>query len=430
MHIIDNFVAIVLAGGQGSRLSPLTEKRSKPAVPIAGKFRLIDIAMSNCLHSGIRKMFVLTQFASESLHRHLTQTYPFAPWSNGFAQILAAQQTLSNTNWYQGTADAVRQNLIYLSNKKFEYFIILSGDHLYRMNYQKMLDTHKAQQADVTVSVLPIGKENADQFGVLKTDNKGKIVSFYEKPDSPELLKLFSPNMQWVKAQGYAGSTDCMLASMGIYIFSRKALFDMLEESNESDFGKGIFPQAIKKYNVVAHYFDSYWEDIGTIKSFYEAMIDLTKPAPKFNFYEENRPIYTHARFLPGAQINECKISRSLVCDAARLDNSEINDSIIGVRSVVQKGCKLDGVVLMGADFMETDHELKENDKNGLPRVGIGKNSIIEKAIIDKNARIGENVKMKVAGRVKEKTEKNYSIKEGILIVPKDAVIAHDSEIG
>ncbi|KAA3660653.1 MAG: glucose-1-phosphate adenylyltransferase [Calditrichaeota bacterium] len=423
MQLIENLIAIVLAGGQGSRLSPLTEKRSKPAVPIAGKFRLIDVPMSNCLHSGIRKMFVLTQFASESLHRHLTQTYPFPPWSNGFAQILAAQQTLSNSNWYQGTADAVRQNLIYLRNKDFEYFIILSGDHLYRMNYRHMLETHQAQNADVTVSVLPISKENADQFGVLKTDNKGKIVSFYEKPDSPELLKLFAPNMQWVKAQGYSGSTDCMLASMGIYIFSRKALFEMLEESNESDFGKGIFPQAIKKYNVVAHYFDDYWEDIGTIKSFYDAMIDLTKPEPKFNFYEENKPIYTHARFLPGAQIDDCNITQSLICDAARLDHSEISGSIVGVRSVVKKGCKLRGVVLMGADFMEMEGELKDNDSNGLPPVGIGEKTVIEKAIIDKNARIGKNVKMLAAGRSNEKTDMNYSIRDGILIVPKDAVI-------
>lgn len=431
MRIIDNLIAVVLAGGQGSRLSPLTLKRSKPAMPIAGKFRLIDIAMSNCLHSGIRKMFVLTQFAAESLHRHITQTYPFAPWQNGFAQILAAQRTLDNTNWYQGTADAVRQNLTYLNGKGFDYFIILSGDHLYRMDYREMLATHKEQNADVTVSVLPVKQEEAYHFGVLKTDNKGKINSFYEKPDTPELLQEYAPNMQWVKERGYNGSDNCMLASMGIYIFSREALFKMLEGTDESDFGKEIFPKAINGYNVVAHYFDDYWEDIGTIKSFYSAMINLTKPDAKFNFYDEKRPIYTHARFVPGALINCCTINQSIICDAARIENAIISGSIVGIRSIIQKKCKLTDVVLMGADYMETDAEIAESKEQGIPPIGIGENTEIEKAIIDKNARIGKNVKMLAEGRCQEWADQDsvYAIRDGILVVPKNAVIPDNSII-
>ncbi len=429
MQLVDNLIAVVLAGGQGARLSPLTKNRSKPAMPIAGKFRLIDIAMSNCLHSGIRKMFVLTQFASESLHRHLTQTYPFPPWSNGFAQILAAQQTADNTNWYQGTADAVRQNLTYLGAKNFDYFVILSGDHLYRMDYRKMLDTHKANHADVTVSVLPIVSEDAYQFGVLKTDNQGKINSFYEKPDTAALLQEYAPNMQWVREQGYEGSDACMLASMGIYIFSREALFAMLRNSDASDFGKGIFPEAIKSHRVFAHYFDDYWEDIGTIKSFYNAMINLTKARPKFNFYDEKRPIYTHARFLPGAQVDCCELHETVICDAARIDHAKISETIVGVRSVVQQGCILQGVVLMGADYLETQTEMAGSQSGGKPAVGIGENSVIEKAIIDKNARIGRNVQMRLAGRCREKVCDNYSIHDGILVVPKNAIIPDNSVI-
>lgn len=423
-------VAIVLAGGQGTRLAPLTDNRAKPAVPIAGKFRLVDIAMSNCLHSGIRQMFVLTQFASESLHRHINQTYFFPPWSNGFAQILAAQQTVENTSWYQGTADAVRQNLTYLNNREFEHYLILSGDHLYRMDYRDMLRTHLNTEADVTVSVIPVARQEASEFGVLKAEMTGRVSDFYEKPDTEELLNQYSPNKAYLQANGFDNAGSHMLASMGIYLFSRKALFGLLEGSDESDFGRGIFPSAIKEHRVFAHFFNDYWEDIGTIRAFYQAMIDLTNPKPRFDFYEEPRPVITHARFLPGARIDACQIEKSVICDAARMLKATIRKSIIGVRSRVRAGATLDHVVMMGADYMEDHIELGASSTPDSPFLGIGEDTVIEKAIIDKNARIGRNVRMKAQGRPKEAQEANYVIRDGVLIIPKSAVIPDGTIIG
>ncbi len=415
-----NVAAIVLAGGQGTRLWPLTEKRAKPAVPIAGKFRLIDIAMSNCLHSDIRKMYVLTQFASESLHRHINQTYLFPAWSTGFTQILAAQQTVENKDWYQGTADAVRQNLTFLAGKEFEYYLILSGDHLYRMDYREMLKTHQQTGADVTVSVLPIEREKAGQFGVLKTDSDGRISAFYEKPKDEQTLDLFTPNPDWLNKHGWKKQGDVLLASMGIYIFSRQALFGMLQASDASDFGKGIFPEAIERYHVQAHYFNDYWEDIGTIRAFYDAMINLTERKPRFDFYCEDRPVYTHARFLPGARVDECCVHESVICDAARLDHATIDKSIIGIRSRVTAGAHLSRVYLMGADYMESEEESRRMGK--IP-IGVGENSVIEDALIDKNARIGQNVVMRREGRRRNADEALFAIRDGILIVPKGTEI-------
>ncbi len=418
--MLTNVAAIVLAGGQGTRLWPLTQKRAKPAVPIAGKFRLIDIAMSNCLHSDVRKMYVLTQFASESLHRHINQTYLFPAWSTGFTQILAAQQTMENKDWYQGTADAVRQNLAYLDSKEFDYYLILSGDHLYRMDYREMLKTHQQSGADVTVSVLPVSREKAAQFGVLQTDINGRISAFYEKPKDEQILERFTPDPAWLQRQGWSKQADVLLASMGIYIFSRRALFKMLQDSSAGDFGRGIFPEAIERYHVQAHYFDDYWEDIGTIRSFYDAMINLTEPEPKFDFYREDRPVYTHARFLPGARIDECTVHESVICDAARLDHATISKSIIGIRSRVTTGARLEHVYLMGADYMES---VQESRAAGKIPLGVGENSIIEDALIDKNARIGRNVTMLRAGRRRNADEELFSIRDGILIVPKGTEI-------
>ncbi|MFQ5629111.1 MAG: sugar phosphate nucleotidyltransferase, partial [bacterium] len=304
--MLENVIAVILAGGQGARLWPLTELRAKPAVPIAGKFRLIDISFSNCLHSDIRKIFVLTQFASKSLHRHIGATYPFPPWSRGFVQILAAQQTMESKTWYQGTADAVRQNLEFLVQKGIDHYLILSGDHLYRMDYRDMLKTHIASKADVTVSVIPVAREKAHHFGILKTDAHGQISDFHEKPGSLDILDEYKPNQDWLRNNCQTDMEESVLASMGIYIFSRKALFVMLDQTQESDFGKGIFPKAIKQYKVIAHCFNGYWEDIGTIKAFYESMIALTEPNPRFDFYNDRIPVFTHARFLPGARIHDC----------------------------------------------------------------------------------------------------------------------------
>ena len=421
--MLENFIAVILAGGRGTRLWPLTAKRAKPAVPIAGKFRLIDIAISNSLHSGIRKIYIMTQFASESLHRHIHQTYTFPPFSRGFITILAAQQTLDNKGWYQGTADAVRQNLNYLDQKGVEYYLILSGDHLYRMDYREMLQTHNEHNADITVSVYPVDINQAGEFGVLKTDDEGRILDFYEKPKDRHIFDQFSPNQAWLRDNHIEAGGQVLLASMGIYLFSRKALFEILAENTGSDFGREIFPQAIQKYKVVAHPFTGYWEDIGTIRSFYDAMLMLTDENPQFDFFDENRPIYTHARFLPGSRIDRCEIRESLICDAARVTRATIDKCIIGIRSRVSPGVTLRRVVLMGADYFEDEADLQENRRLRRPDVGIGADSVIEEAIIDKNARIGRNVSMVSSGRPREATHSNYAIRDGILIVPKSAVI-------
>ncbi len=421
--MLENVIAVILAGGRGTRLWPLTQKRAKPAVPIAGKFRLIDITISNCLHSDIRKIYILTQFASESLHRHIHQTYTFPFFTKGFITILAAQQTPDNTGWYQGTADAVRQNLNYLDQRGAEYYLILSGDHLYRMDYREMLETHQATGADVTVSVYAVPRRRAHEFGILKTDASGRILDFYEKPSDPNVLAELAPDARWMQQNGLPVQDDLVLASMGIYIFGRKALFDLLQSNPGSDFGKEIFPEAIKKYNVVAHPFVGYWEDIGTIHAFYKAMIDLTAEKPAFEFYEENWPYYTHPRFLPGSRIDQCQIKQSVICEAARMSQATIENCIIGIRSCIRKQAVLRNVVLMGADFLESAADREENRRAGIPDVGIGENSVIENAIIDKNARIGRHVRLLVEGRPQEATGDNYAIRDHILIVPKSAIL-------
>ncbi len=421
--MLENLISVILAGGQGKRLWPLTAKRAKPAVPIAGKFRLIDIAISNCLNSDIRKIYILTQFASESLHRHIHQTYVIPFFTKGFITVLAAQQTAENKDWYQGTADAVRQNLNYLRQKGIEYYLILSGDHLYRMDYREMLATHLENRADVTVSVYPVKRSRAHEFGILKTDERGKIQGFHEKPSGDEILDQLAPHPKWLQRVGLNVGRDHVLASMGIYIFSRDVLIEMLEGNQSSDFGKEIFPEAITRYRVVAHPFTGYWEDIGTIRAFYEAMIGLTKPDPPFKFYEESWPYYTHPRFLPGSRIHACVINESVVCEAARLNHARIEQSIIGIRSFVKKGAELRRVVLMGADFIENREEREKNRQAGIPDVGVGADSLIENAIIDKNVRIGRGVQLPAAGRPADAEGDGWIVRDGILVVPKGVIL-------
>lgn len=428
--MMDNLVAMILAGGQGARLMPLTVSRAKPAVPIAGKFRLIDVPISNCLHSDIRKIYIITQFASHSLHRHIHQTYQFPPFAKGFAAILAAEQTAERKEWYQGTADAVRQNLNHIRMKGIDYVLILSGDHLYRMDYRDMVHTHEKTGADVSVAVLPVQRRDAHHFGILKTDYMGKILDFYEKPQDEHVLNEFVPNPQWLQTYGGENVHDKFIASMGIYLFNRDVLLDILENSLASDFGREVFPDAITRYNVVAHLFKGYWEDIGTIKAFYDAMIMLTDDEPLFRFFDENQPIYTRARFLPASRIDGCEIHQSTVCEAAQLTHAKLNKCIIGIRSVVKPHAELDHVVLMGADYIETDAEIRENVELNRPNVGIGEGAVIQKAIIDKNARIGRGVHMPVQGRPQEAQTENYWIRDGILIVPKNAVIEDGVVVG
>jgi glucose-1-phosphate adenylyltransferase len=415
-------VTMILAGGQGSRLAPLTNTRSKPAVPIAGRFRLIDIPISNCLHSNYRKIFIVTQFAAESLHRHIFQTYRFSMFSKDFITILSAQQTLENKDWYQGTADAVRQNLGFIKNYD-DYVLILSGDHLYRMDYRKFVEFHIDRKADITISVVPILKEDTKHFGLMKVSENSRITTFVEKPTEPQILKNLEVPEKLFAKHGIKADGRSHLASMGIYIFNKDILFELLEQNKEQDFGREVIPRAILKKKVFAYYFDDYWEDIGTIKSFFEAHIDLTRVLPKFNFYDEEHPIFTHPRFLPAAKIINAQIKSSIISEGSIINPSEIIDSIIGIRSVIGNYCKLFEVIMMGADFFETKKELSSDDAKGLPRVGIGHNCEIRRAIIDKNARVGSNVRIVNSKGVQDEEGKNYVIRDGIVVIPKNAVI-------
>jgi len=427
--MIQNTIAIIMAGGAGSRLYPLTKMRAKPAVPIAGKFRLIDIPISNCLNSNIRQMFVLTQFNSESLNRHLSRTYFFSPFSPGFVQILAAQQTIEHTDWYQGTADSVRKNLQYFMGKHNQYHLILAGDHLYSMDYQELLAFHLDKKADITVGVLPVPRERTPEFGILKLDRNSRITNFTEKPGSEPALKPFAPTQAWLKENDFEGG-NIYLGSMGIYLFSRKVLEELLAGTDHADFGKGIIPHAIKDKNVYGYLFRGYWEDVGTIGSFYKVMMDLVAPVPKFNFYEADRPIYTRPRYLPGAKITGCQMSRSVINEGAILEECRIEDSMIGLRTRIKSGARISRSVIMGRDYFENPEDHEENERQGRPDAAIGRDCVIEKAIIDKNARIGNGVQILDRNRGNDEEKENWVIREGIVIVPKDAVIEPGTVIG
>lgn len=414
--------AVIMAGGQGSRLYPLTKMRSKPAVPIAGRFRLIDIPISNCIHSDYRRIFVLTQFASESLHRHIFLTYRFDAFHNDFVTLLSAQQTLDSRDWYQGTADAVRQNLNFLEGQG-DLVLILSGDHLYRMDYRKFVDHHLAAGADLTISVTPVTAAQAPDFGVMKIAGDGRIVEFREKPKDPADLEEMRVPDSVFDNFGVPAAGRTHLASMGIYVFNWKVLKEALESDNSEDFGRQIIPEAIRSRRVFAHFFDGYWEDIGTIPSFFEANLNLTQPLPKFNFYDEKKPIFTHARFLPGSKILGSEVLYSILCEGSIINRSRIHHSIVGIRSRVEEGVVLERTVVMGADFFESKEEKARNEAAGVPPIGIGRNCEIRNAIIDKNARIGNGVKLVNARGVKDEKADHYCIVNGIIVIPKNAVI-------
>jgi glucose-1-phosphate adenylyltransferase len=416
-----NVVTIILAGGQGSRLYPLTKVRSKPAVPIAGKFRLIDISISNCIHSDFRKIFVLTQFASESLHRHIFTTYRFDNFHQDFITLLSAQQTLENRDWYQGTADAVRQNLGFIQNVG-DLVLILSGDHLYRMDYRKFVASHLDSGAEITIAVTPVGVSQAPEFGVMKVDQRGRITEFFEKPKSPaDIDRMRAPEEVLQKAGVAAGPTH--LASMGVYLFNGPVLKDLLSRTEASDFGKEVIPHAIHDRKVYGHFFDGYWEDIGTIPSFFEAHMDLTRPLPKFNFYDEQKPIFTHARFLPGSKILASEIESAILCEGSIVNRSRIRESIIGIRSRIGENCRLERTVVMGADYFESREGLQRNRETGVPDIGIGPDSEVRNAIIDKNARIGRGVRLVNRNGAAAESAGTHVIVNGIIVVPKDAVI-------
>ena len=411
---IRDVMALILGGGRGSRLYPLTKLRAKPAVPIGGKYRLIDIPISNCLNSGIHKIYVLTQFLSASLHRHIYQTYKFDVFSGGFVYILAAEETPSGMDWYQGTADAVRKQLRRFTHAHVEDILILSGDHLYRMDYAEFVELHREERADVTIAVQPVARADAPRFGILKTDDDGRITSFHEKPRDDELEGL----------ESIPDSDKPYLASMGIYLFRADMLRQVLEESDAEDFGKQIIPAAIESLRVYAFPFDGYWEDIGTIRALYEANLALTLPNPPFDFYDPKHPIYSRPRFLPSSRADDCHLERVVLTEGCLIEKSDVRESVLGLRSIIRPGTQVTRTVMMGADFYETLDRKAENRRQGRPDVGIGRGSIVEQAIIDKNARIGEGVTIRPHDPNEEMVEtENYMIQDGVVVIPKNAII-------
>jgi glucose-1-phosphate adenylyltransferase len=407
-------MAVILGGGRGTRLYPLTKLRAKPAVPLGGKYRLIDIPISNCLNSGIHKIYVLTQFLSASLHRHIYQTYKFDVFSGGFVYILAAEETPTGMDWYQGTADAVRKQLPRFVHARVEDILVLSGDHLYRMDYGEFVALHREKRADVTIAVQPVDHAGAPRFGILKTEEDGRITAFHEKPQASELDGL----------ESVPDSDRPYLASMGMYIFRQDVLQDVLEASEAEDFGRQIIPAAIESHRVCAFPFDDYWGDIGTIRAFYEANLALTLPDPPFDFYDPKHPIYTRPRFLPASRADGCDLEQTVLAEGCLLQDSEIRDSVIGLRSIIGPDVRITRTVMMGADFYETPEQKVENRRLGRPNVGIGRGSVIEGAIIDKNACIGAGVTIRPHASNEEMVEtEDYVIRDGVIVIPKNAVI-------
>lgn len=421
----DNVVAVILGGGAGSRLFPLTRDRSKPAVPLGGKYRLIDVPISNCINSNVTQIFVLTQYNSASLNRHIARTYRFSSFSSGFVEVLAAEQTKDNPDWFQGTADAVRQMIPHIRDWRVDTVLILSGDHLYRMDYKKFLQKHFDTNADLTVSVIPANPEDAQGFGLLKTNDEGRIIEFKEKPRGDDLEAMRVNTTQFGLTEAEASERP-FLASMGIYVFNYKRLVELLREDEQRfDFGGEIIPSAIKNLNVQAHLFNEYWEDIGTIRAFFNANLDLASPLPKFNFFDADSPIYTRSRYLPPSKVHESDIDNSMVSEGCILNGITARRSIIGLRSRIDNGTKIENSIVMGSDFFEPLDELQKNLAQSIPHLGIGKNCVIRRAIIDKNVRIGNNVQLiNARGVDKEDDPKScYYIREGLIIIPKNAVI-------
>ena len=425
-------LGIILGGGAGTRLYPLTKLRAKPAVPLASKYRLIDIPVSNCINSEILKIYVLTQYNSASLNRHLNRSYNFSGFREGFVEVLSAQQTKDNSGWFQGTADAVRQYTNSIKSWEVDECIILSGDHLYRMDYTKFIQHHRETNADITLSVVPIDEKRASSFGLMKIDDKGRIIDFAEKPKG-EALKQMQVDTTVLGLDSDKARQSPYIASMGIYVFKKDLLIDLLEKNPEqTDFGNEIIPGAAKNHNLQAYLFKGYWEDIGTIESFYEANLALTKqPHPEFSFYDEKAPIYTRSRYLPPTKLLDCQISESMIGEGCILKNCHINHSVLGIRTRIEANCTIEDTLIMGADFYEPFAERQSGLRSGGVPVGIGEGSTIRHAIIDKNARIGRNVQILNKDRVEEsqREEEGFYIRSGIVVVLKNATIADNTVI-
>jgi glucose-1-phosphate adenylyltransferase len=421
-------LTIIMGGGQGARLFPLTRERAKPAVPLAGKYRLVDIPISNSINSGMKRIYLLTQFLSASLHRHVYASFKFDHFSSGFVEILAAEQSHTDTSWYQGTADAVRKNLIHFRNADFDYALILSGDQLYRMDFRRVLAQHVAAGADLTISTLPVGRQAAQSLGIMQSDADRRIVRFVEKPKEDDLLDALRLDRASYGELGIQGDQELFLASMGIYLFNREILFELLD-NDFADFGKHIIPQAIQSHRVFSHLFQGYWEDIGTIRSFYEANLDLASELPRFNFFDMSAPIFTRPRFLPASKINGASIDHAIISEGCIISHCHVSNSVIGVRSLVDIGSHITRTVVMGADQYESQEAIAANAAANRPRVGIGKYTRIDHAIIDKNARIGDNCVITPHGKPETVDHPLYFVRDGIVIIPRDMVVPHGTVI-
>lgn len=424
-----NVLSIIMGGGAGTRLFPLTKERAKPAVPLAGKYRLVDIPISNCINSDLRRIYLLTQFNSASLHRHISQSYKFDHFASGFVEILAAEQTFSDTSWYQGTADAVRKNLVHLLNHDFDYVLILSGDQLYRMDFRLMIGQHVETGADLTIATIPVHRREAEGLGIMQIDRARRITRFVEKPKDPAVqdsLKIPQDMYDFLEIKG--DGEDLLLASMGIYIFNRDVLLKLLDNTL-TDFGKHIIPSAIQTHRVFSHVFQGYWEDIGTIRAFFEANLDLTSELPRFNFFDMTSPIFSRPRWLPASKINGAQIDHAVISDGCIISHADIHQSTIGIRSVINPHSRLDRTIVLGSDYYESAASIAENEAAGRPRIGIGSNTRIDNAIIDKNARIGNNVTISPAGKPENVDHPMYFIRDGIVIIPKNGVVPHGTVI-
>ena len=415
-----NIIAIILGGGAGTRLSPLTSTRSKPAVPIAGKYRLVDIPISNCLNSNIGRMYVLTQFNSASLNKHIKNTYHFSAFSSAFVDIIAAEQTPDNPAWFQGTADAVRQSLRHITQQDFDYVLILSGDQLYQMDFEAMIDNHIKSHADISIATIPVGASEATEFGIMKKAEDGIISSFIEKPKADVLGDWESNTGETMAEQG-----RIYLASMGIYIFGRKVLFDLLQDEfrDATDFGKEIIPYSISKHNVVSYQYEGYWTDIGNIHSFFEANLALTQDMPEFNLFDNEKSIFTRPRMLPPAKISGTTLEKTIVAEGCIINASRVEHSVLGIRTRIGYGTTVVSCYIMGTDFFETLDEMNNSERNGLPKLGIGERCFIKNAIIDKNCRIGNDVRINGGPHLPNGDHSLYAIKDGIVVVKKGAVI-------
>lgn len=425
---VSKVLCVIMGGGQGTRLFPLTKERAKPAVPLAGKYRLVDIPISNCINSGFRRIYILTQFNSTSLHGHISRTYKFDQFSSGFVEILAAQQTFTNTSWYEGTADAVRKNLVHFLNHDFDYLLILSGDQLYRMDFRQVIAQHIETGADITIATLPVGKSEARSLGILQIADDRQITRFVEKPKEDAQLDTLKIPGELQKKLEIQGNGDSYLASMGIYVFNRKLVSELLDNPL-SDFGKHIIPHAIKSHRVFSYIFQGYWEDIGTIRSFFEANLDLVSELPRFNFFDMESPVFSRPRFLPGSKINGAQIDHALVTDGCIINHARINNTIVGLRTIVGEGTELNRTIILGGDYYESAESVAQHERDGLPRIGIGAHCRIENAIIDKNARIGNNVTISPAGKPENVDHALYFIRDGIVVIPKNGIIPHGTVI-